>query len=133
MAAAKTMVATTHFSYADDDGNEVFVHSGERFASTHPVVKRYPDSFQGRAGRRQTPGTKEQQDMTMYRALASFPYEDDDGELTYFEKGKTRVSPDHPVLRDTRHLFEAVTTGPGSSNRTACRALDATGRLLEER
>jgi hypothetical protein len=42
--AAKTVVATTHFSYADGD-KEVFVHAGDRFASTHPVVKRYPESF----------------------------------------------------------------------------------------
>jgi hypothetical protein len=39
------MVATTHFSYADGD-KEVFVHAGERFASTHPAVKRYPDWFE---------------------------------------------------------------------------------------
>jgi hypothetical protein len=44
MAAAKTVVATTHFSY-DTDGVEVIVHAGERFASTHPAVKRYPGWF----------------------------------------------------------------------------------------
>jgi hypothetical protein len=42
--AAKTLVAVTHFSYADGD-KEVFVHAGERFTSTHPAVKRYPDWF----------------------------------------------------------------------------------------
>jgi hypothetical protein len=43
--AAKTVVATTHFSYADGD-KEVHVHAGERFASTHPAVKRYGDWFE---------------------------------------------------------------------------------------
>jgi hypothetical protein len=47
MAAAKTVVATTHFSYADDTEppEEVHVHAGDRFTETHPVVKRYPEWF----------------------------------------------------------------------------------------
>jgi hypothetical protein len=45
MATAKTVVATTHVSYADGD-REVFVHTGERFASTHPAVKRYGQWFE---------------------------------------------------------------------------------------
>jgi hypothetical protein len=44
MAAAKTVVATTHFSVAVGD-EEVFVHAGERFSSTHPVVKANPGAF----------------------------------------------------------------------------------------
>ena len=44
MAAAKTVVATTHFSY-DANGVEVIVHAGDRFASTHPAVKRYKQRF----------------------------------------------------------------------------------------
>jgi hypothetical protein len=44
MAGAKTVVATTHFSYADGD-KEVHVRAGERYSSTHPAVKRYPGWF----------------------------------------------------------------------------------------
>jgi hypothetical protein len=69
----------------------------------------------------------------MMRALADFACEVD-GELIYIEKGKTRVSSDHPLLRDSRHLFEPVRgLGSDSDTRTACRALDGTGRLIEDR
>jgi hypothetical protein len=44
MPAARTMVAVTHFSYAAGD-REVHVHAGDRFTSTHPVVKRYSEWF----------------------------------------------------------------------------------------
>lgn len=44
MPAAKTVVAAENFSYADGD-TEVFVHMGERFTTTHPAVKRYPQQF----------------------------------------------------------------------------------------
>jgi hypothetical protein len=44
MAAAKTVVATTHFSY-NANGSEVIVHVGDRFAQNHPAVKRYPEWF----------------------------------------------------------------------------------------
>jgi hypothetical protein len=57
MPAAKTVVATTHFSYADGD-REVFVHAGERFASTHPAVKRYPGSFKPEGHDVKTPRSK---------------------------------------------------------------------------
>jgi hypothetical protein len=57
MAAAKTMVATTHFSYAEKDG-EVFVHAGEKFTSTHPAVKRYPESFKPEGHDVKTPRSK---------------------------------------------------------------------------
>jgi hypothetical protein len=68
----------------------------------------------------------------MMRALADFACEVD-GELIYVQKGVTRVSSDHPLLADSRHLFEPVTSGPGSSDRIACRALDASGKLIEDR
>jgi hypothetical protein len=42
--AAKTVVATTAFS-AEVRGQEVLVRTGERFTSTHPLVKRYPTWF----------------------------------------------------------------------------------------
>jgi hypothetical protein len=41
MTAAKTVVATTAFAAAVG-GQEVLVREGERFTSTHPVVKAYP-------------------------------------------------------------------------------------------
>jgi len=45
MAGAKTVVATTAFA-AEVRGQEVLVRVGERFTSTHPVVKTYPSWFQ---------------------------------------------------------------------------------------
>jgi hypothetical protein len=71
--------------------------------------------------------------MTMLQALASFPVEVD-GELIYVEKGRTRVSSKWPGLEGARHLFEPV-RGPGSDSdtRTAVRALDGTGQLIETR
>ena len=44
MAGAKTVVATTAFA-AEVGGQEVLVRVGERFASTHPVVKAHPSWF----------------------------------------------------------------------------------------
>jgi hypothetical protein len=44
-ARVKVMVATETFAYEDDNGDGI-VHAGQRFASTHPAVKAYPDSFQ---------------------------------------------------------------------------------------
>jgi hypothetical protein len=70
--------------------------------------------------------------MTMLRALADFACEVD-GELIYVEKDKTRVSSQWPGLKDSRHLFEPVTgRGSDSDTRTACRALDSAGQLIEE-
>jgi hypothetical protein len=57
MPAAKTVVATTHFSYSDGD-KEVFVHAGERFTSTHVAVKRYPDWFKPEGHDVKTPRSK---------------------------------------------------------------------------
>jgi hypothetical protein len=69
----------------------------------------------------------------MLQALADFACEVD-GELIYVEKGKTRVSSGHPMLADCRHLFEPVRgRGSDSDTRTAVRALDATGQLIETR
>jgi hypothetical protein len=69
----------------------------------------------------------------MLRAIADFACEVD-GELIYVEKGKTRVSSAHPMLTDCRHLFEPVRgLGSDSDTRSACRALDGTGRLIEDR
>lgn len=69
----------------------------------------------------------------MLRALASFPVEVD-GELILIEKGRTRVSSSHPMLADCRHLFEPVRgRGSDSDTRTAVRAFDGTGWLLEDR
>jgi hypothetical protein len=71
--------------------------------------------------------------MTMLKAIADFAVEVD-GELICIEKNKTRVSADHPLLADCRHLFEPV-RGPHSDSdeRSVVRALDATGELLEDR
>lgn len=41
---AKTVVSTTAFA-ADLGGQEVLVRQGERFTSTHPLVKAYPSWF----------------------------------------------------------------------------------------
>jgi hypothetical protein len=71
--------------------------------------------------------------MTMLRALADFTVEID-GELVFVERGKTRVSDSHPMLADCRHLFEPVRgRGSDSDTRTAVRAFDGTGRLIEDR
>jgi hypothetical protein len=68
----------------------------------------------------------------MLRALADFACEVD-GELIFIRKGVDRVSSDWPGLADSRHLFEEV-EGPGRhGDRSACRALDATGKLIEDR
>jgi hypothetical protein len=68
---------------------------------------------------------------SMLRALSDFACEVD-GDLILVSKGDL-VHPDHPLLADSAHLFERVRTGHGSEIRTACRALDASGRLIEER
>lgn len=68
--------------------------------------------------------------MRMLRALADFACEVD-GELIYVQKGVTRVAENHPVLTDSRHLFEPV-PGPRGEVRSVCRALDGNGRLLGE-
>ena len=47
MSTRKVMVATETFAYADPDGDtDGFVHAGQRFASTHEAVKRYPHAFE---------------------------------------------------------------------------------------
>jgi hypothetical protein len=66
----------------------------------------------------------------MLRALADFACEID-GELIYVQKGVTRVAEDHPILTDSRHLFERV-PGPRGEARCECRAYDGVGRLLTE-
>jgi hypothetical protein len=43
--AAKLLVATASFA-ADIKGQEVFVHAGERFQASHPVVKAHGQFFE---------------------------------------------------------------------------------------
>jgi hypothetical protein len=45
MTAAKVVVATTHFACTVGD-KEVLVHTGERFASNHPIVKAHGQWFE---------------------------------------------------------------------------------------
>jgi hypothetical protein len=45
MAAAKVVVANTAFA-AEIGGQELLVREGERFTSTHPVVKAHPKWFE---------------------------------------------------------------------------------------
>jgi hypothetical protein len=44
MATAKTMVAKHPFT-AEARGQQHLVHEGERFASTHPLVRKHPELF----------------------------------------------------------------------------------------
>jgi hypothetical protein len=45
MAAAKVMVAVTPFS-GEAGGEQHLVHEGERFVSTHPLVRKHPELFE---------------------------------------------------------------------------------------
>lgn len=67
----------------------------------------------------------------MLRAIADFAA-DIDGELVLFTKNRTRVRAGSEPP-GTRHLFEPVTTGPGTTGRSEIRALDSGGHLLEDR
>jgi hypothetical protein len=63
MPAAKTVVAVTHFTYADKD-KEVHVHAGEKFTSTHPAVKRYPTWFKAEGHDVKSPRSKSPRSKT---------------------------------------------------------------------
>jgi hypothetical protein len=69
--------------------------------------------------------------MTMLKALATFTAEDADGELVTFVKDRDRVRAGHEPP-GTRHLFEAIRSGPGSRSRSEVRTFTVDGQLIDD-